>query len=89
MVQFNKKYLEFHEKLKIKIFGTVESYCMKTLRMKYPMGLQNYYEKVKIITTKHLFKRQPHKMVKQTKEIPRQIADELFKCVWPFCGVGA
>ena len=45
------------------------------------MGLQNYYEKVKIITTKHLFKRQPHKMVKQTKEIPRQIADELFKCV--------
>ena len=30
------------------------------------------------------FKRQPHKMVKHT-----QIADELFECVWPFCGVGA
>ena len=28
--------------------------------------------------------RQFHKMVKQT-----QIADELFECVWPFCGICA
>ena len=25
----------------------------------------------------------------QTYLSPRQFADELFKCVWPFCGVGA
>ena len=34
-------------------------------------------------------KRQFHKMVKRTKTIRRQFADELFKCVWPFSGVGA
>ena len=27
------------------------------------------------------FKRQPHKMVKDTQTIRRQIADELFECV--------
>ena len=26
-------------------------------------------------------------MVKQTQTIGRQIADELFECVWPFCGL--
>ena len=26
-------------------------------------------------------------MVKHTQTIRRQIADELFECVWPFCGV--
>ena len=35
------------------------------------------------------FKPQPQKMVKQTQTIRRQIADELFECVWPFCRVGA
>ena len=38
------------------------------------------------------FKHQPLKMVKHTKTIRRQQptnADELFECVWPFCGVGA
>ena len=35
------------------------------------------------------FKRQPRKMVKHTQTIRRQFADELFECVWPFCGVGA
>ena len=34
------------------------------------------------------FKRQPHKMVKHTQTIPWLAADELFECVWPFCGVG-
>ena len=34
------------------------------------------------------FKRQFHKMVKHTQTISRQIADELFECVWPFCGIG-
>ena len=24
-----------------------------------------------------------------TQTIRRQIADELFECVWPFCGIGA
>ena len=33
------------------------------------------------------FKRQPHKMVKHTQFVV--VADELFGCVWPFCGVGA
>ena len=28
-------------------------------------------------------------MVKHTQTIRRQIADELFKCVWPFCEIGA
>ena len=36
-----------------------------------------------------LFKRQPHKMVNYTPTILLQIADKLFECVWPFCGVGA
>ena len=30
------------------------------------------------------FKRQSHKMAKHTQTI-RQIADELFECVWPLC----
>ena len=34
------------------------------------------------------FKRQPH-LVKHTQTIRRQIADELFECVLPFCVVGA
>ena len=33
------------------------------------------------------FKHQPLKMVKHTQTIRRQYADELFECVWPFCGV--
>ena len=28
-------------------------------------------------------------MVKPTQTTPPQIADELFECVWPFCGIGA
>ena len=36
-----------------------------------------------------LFKGQFHKIVKHTQTIRRQIADELFECVWPFCGIGA
>ena len=28
-------------------------------------------------------------MFKQTQKILPEIADELFECVWPFCGVGA
>ena len=35
------------------------------------------------------FKRQSHKMVKHTQTVCQQIGDELFECVWPFCGVGA
>ena len=31
--------------------------------------------------------RQFHKMVKHTQTICRQIADELFQCVWPFVGL--
>ena len=34
------------------------------------------------------FKRQPHLTVKHTQTIRRQITDELFEYVWPFCGVG-
>ena len=29
------------------------------------------------------------KMVKHTQTIRRQIADELFECVWSFCEIGA
>ena len=39
--------------------------------------------------TPNPFKRQPYKMVKHTKTICRQIADEMFECVLPCCGVGA
>ena len=28
-------------------------------------------------------------MAKHTQTICRQFADELFECVWPFCGIGA
>ena len=35
------------------------------------------------------FKPQSHKMVKHTQTIRRQIANELFECVWPFRGIGA
>ena len=28
-------------------------------------------------------------MVKHTQTIRQQFADELFQCVWPFCGIGA
>ena len=28
-------------------------------------------------------------MVKHTQTIRRQIADELFKFIWPFCEIGA
>ena len=28
-------------------------------------------------------------MAKHTQTIRRQIADELFECVWPFCEIGA
>ena len=33
------------------------------------------------------FKGQPRKMVKHTQTTRRQFADELFECIWPFCGV--
>ena len=35
------------------------------------------------------FKRQFHKMVKHAQTIRQQIADEMFECVWQFCGIGA
>ena len=28
-------------------------------------------------------------MVEHTQTICQQITDELFECVWPFCGIGA
>ena len=34
-------------------------------------------------------KRQSQKMVKHAQTIRRQIADELFECVWTFCGIAA
>ena len=39
--------------------------------------------------TPNPFKCQPYKMVKHTQTIRRQIADEMFECVLPCCGVGA
>ena len=30
-----------------------------------------------------------HKMVKHTRTIRQQFADELLECVWPFCDIGA
>ena len=35
------------------------------------------------------FKYQPHKMGKHTQTLGWKIADELFGCVWSFCGFGA
>ena len=34
------------------------------------------------------FRRQSHKMIKCTQTIYRQFADDMFKCVWPFCKFG-
>ena len=34
------------------------------------------------------FKRQAHKMAEHTQTIRRQIAHELFECVWQFCEIG-
>ena len=45
--------------------------------------------KLKLINHSYPFKRQPHKMVKHTQTIRRLTGDEMFECVWPFCGVGA
>ena len=42
-----------------------------------------------IINSKSVQKLQPHKVVKHTQTIRRQFADELFECVWLFCGIGA
>ena len=41
-----------------------------------------------IINSKSVQKLQPHKVVKYTQTIRRQFADELFECVWLFCGIG-
>ena len=41
-------------------------------------GEVNFLSKVTVKV--HKFKRQPHKMVKHTQTICRQISDELFKC---------
>ena len=46
------------------------------------------WHKTKIERTQH-FKGQHHKMVKHIQTIRWQIAEELFECVWSFCGVGA
>ena len=35
------------------------------------------------------YERQPHKMVKHTQTIRRQIADECFEYIWQFYGLGA
>ena len=32
---------------------------------------------------------QINKVAKHIQTIHRQFADELFECVWPFCGIGA
>ena len=42
-----------------------------------------------IMNSKSVQKLQPHKVVKHTQTIRRQFADELFECVWLFCGIGA
>ena len=42
-----------------------------------------------IINSKSVQMLQPHKVVKHTQTIRRQFADELFECVWLFCGIGA
>ena len=48
----------------------------------------SYFDKMKMPETEP-FKRQFHKIVKHTQTIRRQIADELFECVRPFCGIDA
>ena len=40
------------------------------------------------LLTNLTFKHQFHKIAKHTQTIRRQFADELFECVWPFCGIG-
>ena len=52
------------------------------------MNFQLKDSKIKSFFTLQPFKRQSHKMIKHTQTIRRQIADELFECVWPFFKIG-
>ena len=47
------------------------------------------YEVWKSLLVPKPSKRWPHKMVKQTQTVRREIVDELFECVWPFYVFGA
>ena len=57
-------------------------------------ALRNWFILTKVIfgylldSTDYRIKSQPHKMVNQNHNC-LATADELFECVWPFCGVGA
>ena len=54
--------------------------------MKFPADLVTFTEE-----TVNPLSANPHKMVKHTQILRRLLstgADELFECVWPFCGVG-
>ena len=44
---------------------------------------------VKSSKKKEQFKRKSHKIVEHAQTIRREIADELFECVWPLCEIGA
>ena len=57
--------------------------CYRLLKFFFP-----YRKKVAQSVTSP-FKRQPHKMVKFTQTIRRQIAGELFECVRAFCVISA
>ena len=63
---------------------------LNTLKMKQDL----FFKWKNFINYTSPFKCQPHKMVKHTQTVKhtqairRQIVDELFECVWPFCGVG-
>ena len=51
-----------------------------------------YWEPIQTSIIKWSFKktkRQSLKMAKHTQTILRQIGDELFECVWPFCQIGS
>ena len=62
---------------------------VKVILQSFHLHLSRIVCFVTCLLTFQLFKGQLHKMVKYTQTIRRQIADELFECVWPFCGIGA
>ena len=67
-------------------------YCFILLNLKKYCAkkIQNVaFPKISTYGKSEHFRLQFHKMIKDTQTIRPQFADELFECVWPFCGIGA
>ena len=63
----------------------LNSFSMNHFREEPSKSLSHIYKRYIL----NAFKQYIHKMVKHTQAIRQLTANELFECVWPFCGVGA